>query len=63
MKLSRYTENLRIEGNKVFSYSTHVADIDHDSSEVKALGWWSVSTQKHINYVASQYGYKSIKSK
>ena len=50
MKLKRYNKNLKVEGNKVFSYSTHVATIE--GSKLIQLGYWSVTTQKHINYVA-----------
>jgi hypothetical protein len=56
--LSRYKENLRIEGNKVYSYSTHVATIDGRNLIVH--GWWSVTTSKHINYVAAEYGLTKI---
>jgi len=61
-KMNRYKENLRVTDSNVYSYNTKVADIDHIKKEVRALGWWSVTTSKHINYVASEYGYKSIKS-
>lgn len=52
-KLEKYTTNLRIEGFKVISYSTHVATIQ--GCNLVQLGWWSVTTQKHINYVASKF--------
>ena len=61
-KMNRYKENLRVTDSNVYSYNTKVADIDHIKKEARALGWWSVTTSKHINYVASEYGYKSIKS-
>ena len=56
MKLSKYKQNLRIEGNKVISYITHVATIKNN--ELHQLGYWSMTTQKHINYVANEYNYK-----
>jgi hypothetical protein len=52
MNLSRYKQNLRIEGNKVISYVTHVATIE--GNELHQLGYWSMTTQKHINYVAKE---------
>ena len=52
MKLKRYNKNLKVEGNKVFSYNTHVATIE--DSKLIQLGYWSVTTQKHINYVARE---------
>tara|TARA_Y100000310_G_C20682689_1_gene816945 strand:+ start:2255 stop:2434 length:180 start_codon:yes stop_codon:yes gene_type:complete len=59
--MKRYKKNLRLEGNKVISYITHVANIDHEKRTVEALGWWSMTTSKHINYVAKELGYIVIK--
>ena len=50
--LDRYKQNLRIVGDKVYSYSTHVATIEHPN--LIQHGWLSVTTQKHINYVANE---------
>lgn len=54
--MNRYTQNLHIEGNNVISYTTHVATIDWGNRKLYVHGWWSVTTSKHINYVASEYG-------
>ena len=59
--LDRYKMNLKTDDNFVYSYNTKVAEIDHLNKVVTPLGWWSVTTSKHINYVASEYGYKVIK--
>ena len=48
--LPKYKQNLRILGNDVWSYSTIVAKID--GNDLHQLGYWSMTTQKHINYVA-----------
>lgn len=61
MKQTKYFQNLRIEGNDVISYTTHVATINHQEQTVRQLGWWSMTTQKHINYVANELGYDLIK--
>ena len=50
--LERYKQNLRIDGNRVISYTTHVATIENGN--LIQLGWWSQTTQKHINYVAQE---------
>ena len=60
MGRQKYKQNLRIEGNKVISYVTHVATIK--GSELHQLGWWSVTTQKHINYVANELNLTLIKN-
>jgi hypothetical protein len=50
MTLPKYKQNLRIDGDNVWSYSTIVAKIDGDN--LIQRGYWSMTTQKHINYVA-----------
>jgi len=57
--MEKYKQNLRIEGNKVISYTTHVATIEGD--KLIQLGWWSMTTQKHINYVAKELGLELVK--
>lgn len=57
----RYKQNLKVDGNKVYSYDTNVATIE--GTQLIQLGWWSVTTQKHINYVAKEYGLGLIKIK
>ena len=51
----KYKQNLRQQGNKIISYTTHVATIDYPDKLIQH-GWWSVTTQKHINYVARELG-------
>jgi len=50
--LDKYKQNLRIQGNDVWSYSTIVARIE--GNDLLQLGYWSQTTQKHINYVADE---------
>ena len=59
MKLNKYKMNLRVIGNNVYSYDTHVATIK--DNVLYQHDWWSVTTQKHINYVANEYSLKLIK--
>ena len=59
MKFSKYNQNLRKDGNFIISYTTKVAEIK--GSELHQLGYWSVTTQKHINYAASELGLTLIK--
>lgn len=54
----KYAQNLRVEGNKVFSYNTHVATIE--GNQLVKLGYWSTTTSKHINHVADEYGLKVV---
>jgi len=57
--LPRYKQNLKIQGHNVWSYSTIVAHIK--GSELYQLGYWSQTTQKHINYVADYLNLTLIK--
>lgn len=58
-KFDKHKQNLTLVGNKVYSYDTHVATVVCD--KLFRLGWWSVTTQKHINYVAKELHLKLIK--
>ena len=59
-KFNKYKENLMLIDNDVYSYTTHVATV----KPFELLQWeeWSVTTQKHINYVAKELGLKLIRS-
>jgi hypothetical protein len=61
MKLKKYNKNLKIEGNNVISYGTTVAIINNEFKELEQLGSYSVTTQKHINYVADELNLILIK--
>ena len=56
---SKYKQNLRQDQNKIISYTTHVATIEGDT--LIQLGWWSMTTQKHINFVARELNLNLIK--
>ena len=53
-KLDKYKENLLLVGDEIYSYHTNVASIE--GNKLIQHGWWSVTTQKHINYVANELG-------
>ena len=55
--MNKYKQNLRVVGINVYSYNTHVAEINHQDRIVYALGYWSMTTSKHINYVANELNY------
>lgn len=60
-KFDRHKMNLRADNNYVYSYETKVAKIDHDAKTVTPYEQYrrrSVTTSKHINYVASELGYE-----
>jgi len=57
----KYFKNLEFNDRFIFSYNTNVATIDHNKKEVIIKHWYSVTTSKHINYIASLLNYKTIK--
>lgn len=66
MKFPKYKQNLSIvehcDGNEyIKSYDTLVAKVEMGVA-LHQLGWWSVTTQKHINYAATQLGLPVKKS-
>ena len=64
MKLKKYKTNLNIIDNNVYSYQTHVATIKQSiyGGTITQLGYWSQTTQKHINYVARELNLELIKN-
>ena len=52
IRFDRYKTNLVVHDNKIYSYSTCVAVIE--GKYLKQLGYWSRTTQKHINYAAKE---------
>ena len=54
MNFPKYKQNLRKEGVSIISYKTKVAEVRN--GKLVQLGWWSMTTQKHINYAADYLG-------
>ncbi len=59
-QLNRYKQNLHIHGLEVYSYDTLVATIDYQKNTLTQFGYWSQTTQKHINYVADELELKLL---
>ena len=59
MRFDKYKQNLRKDYNDIYSYTTRVAEIK--GNELHQLGYWSQTTQKHINYVAKELNLTLIK--
>jgi len=67
VRLPKYRKNLRVEKVAeqggwiyyIYSYDTLVGTWIKNQP-LKQLGYWSVTTQKHINYVAQYFGINTI---
>lgn len=57
-KFKKYTENLSYDSKFVYSYGTKVAEIKGQT--LVKLGYWSMTTTKHINYAAKELGLKLL---
>ena len=60
MRFEKYKQNLKKEKCYIVSYDTKVAIIKED--KLYQLGWWSKTTQKHINYAAKELNLSLIKN-
>ena len=74
----RYKMNLKADDNNIYSYNTIIGIIDHENKTITEVKWWekitrfdlqgskfekqSPTTATHLNFVASEYNYKVIKS-
>lgn len=66
-KFNRYAQNLCVVmGNDgadyIMSYDTKVAKIDYGKREALVLGYWSMTTSKHINYACKQLSLTKIEA-
>jgi hypothetical protein len=63
--MKKYKQNLRVEGENIYSYNTLVAKIN--GNNIKKIAWkvngmtTSPTTSKHINYVANELNLNLIK--
>ena len=62
MNINRYKRNLKVDGDKVYSYDTHVATIDQEINTLWVHGSWSATTSRHVNFVAKVGGLKKRES-
>jgi len=64
LKFKKYQKNLSVviteQGNFVKSYQTLVAKVEENCT-LRQLGYWSMTTQKHINYAAKEMNLKLVK--
>ena len=62
IKQTKHLNNLRTDNNFIYSYNTKVAKIDHINELVIVYDWYSVTTTRHINYIASLLNYNTKKN-
>lgn len=57
-KFKKYRENLSFDNKYIYSYGTKVAEIK--GKTLVKLGYWSMTTSKHINYAGKELGLKVL---
>lgn len=57
----RYKENLKTIADTVYSYGTPVAVANWTERQLLVPHYHSVTTSRHINYIADEWGLKVIK--
>ena len=62
IRQTKYFENLRTDNKYIYSYNTKVAKIDNINQLVIVYDWYSVTTTKHINYIARLLNYDTKKN-
>lgn len=56
ISFSKNKDNLHLDGDKVISYTTHVATVDRSNGILWVHGYWSPTTSKHITITATELG-------
>ena len=56
MKFKKYQQNLTFNYPSLISYTTKVAEVKN--GKLVQLGWWSVTTQKQLNYAADELNHE-----
>lgn len=59
--IKKICTNCILVGSDLISYETKVANVDHENRIINQLGYWSMTTQKHINKAAKELGYTLMK--
>lgn len=61
MKQRNEMQSITFDGNKVISYQTHVATIE--GNNLLIYGWYSATTSKHLNQLATAKGLNKVELK
>jgi hypothetical protein len=59
--IQKICTNCMLVDSNLISYETIVANVDHENKNINQLGYWSKTTQKHINKTAEVLGYNLLK--
>lgn len=60
-EIKKICTNCLLVGSDLISYETKVAFVNFETKTINQLGYWSKTTQKHINKAAEVLGFNLVK--
>lgn len=67
LRLPRFRRNLSYDVRGLYSFHTHVSEIDWKQKTITRLGWWSKTSSRHHNwfctYMNNLFGFTEVKVK
>ena len=51
MRMPRFTKNLSVDREGIYSYGTKIAELDMPSRSILKLGYYSPTSSRHYNYM------------
>ena len=60
-QIKKICTNCLLVGSDLISYETKVAFVNFETKTITQLGYWSKTTQKHINKTAEILGFNLVK--
>jgi hypothetical protein len=63
MKMPRFTKNLRVDREGIYSYGTKIAQLDIPSRSIIRTGYYSPTSSRHYNYMVNyleDFGFSEV---
>ena len=63
LKMPRFTKNLRVDRQGIYSYGTKIAELDVPSRSILPTGYYSATSSRHYNYVRNHlegFGFSEV---
>lgn len=60
-QIKKICTNCILVDSDLISYETKVASVNFETKTINQLGYWSKTTQKHINKTAEVLGFNLVK--
>jgi hypothetical protein len=63
MKMPRFTKNLRVDREGIYSYGTKIAQLDIPTRSIIRTGYYSPTSSRHYNYMRNHlegFGFSEV---